>query len=172
MTGRGAEGTRLAGWTGGAALSLVLLLGLVARSAGHSGSGMQEAVPDDLREMHDLLNRHRESVGCPALGWHRPSARVAESHSRDMVDRDYFDHVSPDGVDPGERLLEGGVTWSGAVAENIARTPAGALSAGELWLDSAPHRANIERCEFTHHGVGGFGDRWTQVLVQDPRPAS
>jgi uncharacterized protein YkwD len=126
--------------------------------------------PAELAALHALLNRHRTTAGCPPLAWHEPTARVAEAHSKDMALTDYFDHVSPDGLDPGQRLLAGGVTWHGLVAENLAWTPAGAMSAGEMWLDSPPHRANIERCEFTHHGIGAYGDRWTQVLVQNPKP--
>ena len=127
------------------------------------------APPADLQLLHLEVNRHRASVGCTKLEWHGAAARVAEGHSRDMAARDYFDHVSPEGTDPGRRLLSAGVSWS-AVAENIALTPAGPESALELWLDSPPHRENIERCEFTHHGVGAHGDRWTQILVQQPRP--
>ena len=96
--------------------------------------------------LHELLNVYRTSVGCTSLRWHEPAARVAEAHSRDMESRDYLDHVSPEGTDPGRRLLAGGVTWHGLVAENI------------------------ERCDFTHHGIGRHADRWTQVLIQNPGP--
>jgi uncharacterized protein YkwD len=124
----------------------------------------------DLAQAHQLINRHRASVGCDTLAWHEPAAEVAGTHSRDMSDRGFFDHVNPDGIGPGGRLLAAGVTWTGYAAENIAQTPAGATSAGEMWLDSASHRENIERCEFTHHGIGGYDDLWTEVLIQDPHP--
>lgn len=125
----------------------------------------------ELLEAHAMLNRHRDRVGCTPLQWHAPTARVAEEHSRDMATREYFDHISPDGSDPARRLLAGGVTWHGYSGENIARTPAGPRSAAELWLDSPPHRENVERCEFTHHGIGGYDGRWTQILIQEPGTA-
>lgn len=138
-------------------------------AAGVTPAPAQDAPPsEELGEIHRLINQHRTAAGCAALSWHRPAARVAETHSRDMALKDYIDHVAPDGTDPGERLLAAGITWHGLIAENIAQTPAGAASAVELWLGSPPHRENIERCEFTHHGVGVFRDLWTEVLVQDP----
>jgi len=126
------------------------------------------AVEEALSEIHTLVNRHRLAIGCDSLAWYEPAARVAEAHSRDMAERDYFDHVTPEGLDLARRLLAGGVAWSGSTAENLAYTPAGAPSAFDLWMDSSPHRANIERCDFTHHGVGLYRYRWTQVLVEGP----
>jgi uncharacterized protein YkwD len=125
-------------------------------------------VAESVAELHRLINRQRMAAGCDPVGWHEPTARVAEAHSRDMAERDYFDHVSPDGTDLTVRLLAGGVTWHGRVAENIALTTAGAPSAIELWMDSPPHRANIRECSFTHQGIGLYLYRWTQVLVERP----
>ncbi len=124
----------------------------------------------EVRELHGLVNAHRRGAGCTALGWHEPTARVARGHSEDMADQRYLHHVSPSGETLIKRLLRGGVTWRGSVGENLAATPAGAGSALELWLDSPPHRRNLENCAFTHHGVGRVGDVWTQVLVSNPRP--
>jgi uncharacterized protein YkwD len=115
-----------------------------------------------------MVNRHRESAGCHPLAWHEGTANVAEAHSEDMYRQDYFDHRAPDGTDVFRRLLEGGVTWHGSIAENIALTVRGPGTVLELWLDSPPHRRNVEDCAFTHHGLGLFRDRWTQVLIENP----
>lgn len=135
---------------------------------GRAQSGTEFATEASLRELHERVNEFRIIAGCPPLEWHEPTARVAGAHSEDMARRDYFDHVSPEGVDLVDRLLAGGVTWRGSVAENIALTVRGADVVIELWVDSPPHRANLEECTFTHHGLGLFRDRWTQVLVEDP----
>ena len=121
-----------------------------------------------LRELHSMVNLHRESRGCEPLAWHEGTARVAEAHSEDMYRLDYFDHLAPDGTDVSRRLLEGGVTWHGAIAENIALTVRGPGIVIDLWVDSPPHRQNLEDCAFTHHGIGLSRDRWTQVLIEDP----
>jgi uncharacterized protein YkwD len=148
-------------------LALALVACLAAPATAQSASMPSDAL---IRELHDLVNTHRERVGCQPLGWHGPSARVADAHSEDMARRRYFDHVSPEGKEFTKRLLAGGVTWHGPVSENLAQTPAGAASVMELWLDSPGHRRNIENCAFTHQGLGVYRDMWTQLLVTEPRP--
>jgi uncharacterized protein YkwD len=122
-----------------------------------------------LSDLHELVHEHRQAAGCEALKWHEPTARVAEAHSKDMATRDFFDHLSPEGTDLSRRLLAGGVTWLGSIGENIALTVQGPGIVIDLWMDSPPHRANLENCIFTHHGLGVFRDRWTQVLIERPR---
>jgi uncharacterized protein YkwD len=97
----------------------------------------------------------------------RCSARL---HSLDMYERDYFDHDTPDGVDPLERMVEAGFVGSGG-GENIAlgqSTPEEVMAA---WMDSDGHCANIMRASFDTIGIGyhpGAGQRglgsnyWTQ----------
>lgn len=158
---------RLPGVTRGGVL--VTLLGVwLSPAAGLAQSTPGSNLERTLAELHQLINEHRAEVGCPPLLWHEPTARVAEAHSIDMARRDYFDHVTPEGTDLSRRLLAGDVAWRGSIAENLALTVRGPDVVLELWLGSPPHRANIEECAFTHHGIGLFEDRWTEVLVEDP----
>jgi len=131
-------------------------------------SNTEPEVAKALAELHELVNERRIAAGCPPLRWHEATAAVAEAHSADMARRDYFDHLTPEGTDLVERLLAGGVTWRGAIAENLALTVRGPETVIELWMDSPPHRENLLDCSFTHHGLGLFRDRWTQVLVEHP----
>jgi uncharacterized protein YkwD len=85
-----------------------------------------------------------------------------------MQERGFFSHTNPDGESPWDRLAEGGVTWNGPAGENIAMTGGGAESALSLWLNSPGHRANIENCAFSHHGVGLHGSYWTHVFITNP----
>jgi uncharacterized protein YkwD len=121
-----------------------------------------------LSDLHQLVNQRRRATGCEALEWHEATARVAEAHSADMSRRGYFDHFTPEGTDLHGRMLAEGVSWQGSIAENIALTVRGPDIVIELWMDSPPHRANLLDCSFTHHGLGLFRDRWTQVLVERP----
>ena len=110
-----------------------------------------------------LVNEHRASVGCDALSWNADVAAVAQAHSEDMVARDYFAHTNPDGASPFDRMSNAGVTYSRG-AENIAYgygTPQAVLQA---WLDSPGHRANIENCALTEHGVGLVQTHWTHLF--------
>jgi uncharacterized protein YkwD len=84
-----------------------------------------------------------------------------------MAARDYFDHTSPDGKDPGDRITAAGYQWT-TYGENIARgqqTPAAVM---DSWMNSPGHRANILNCSFKEIGLGvhegSGGPWWTQVF--------
>ncbi|MGE3107284.1 MAG: CAP domain-containing protein [Phycisphaerales bacterium] len=66
---------------------------------------------------------------------------AARAHSLDMAERDFFDHINPDGHDPTWRAQNAGYT--GVAGENIA---AGYDSIDEVhaaWLESLGHRKNV-----------------------------
>ena len=153
--------------------SLVATLSIVGALQGCSGDGPSgpsdpEGPIGDVETFVTQMNAHRVSEGCEALQWHPATADVARLHSQDMQDRGFFSHTNPDGDSPWDRLAEGGVTWNGPAGENIAQTPGGPESALQMWLNSAGHRANIENCAFSHHGVGLVGTYWTHVFITNP----
>src|SRR5262249_41366472 len=45
---------------------------------------------------------------------------AARAHAQDMNDRGYFDHVTPDGVDPGQRISNAGVNWAAWGESSVA----------------------------------------------------
>lgn len=144
------------------ALALMAGLVLTAGSAAYAQSG-------EVRRLHDLVNLHRDSIGCQRLLWHPGAAVVAINRSRDMARRDYFDHTDPDGRTFVDELDAAGVSAWGTVAENIALTQAGAESAMELWVESPPHRRNLDYCAFTHQAIGESSGYWTQILLAQPK---
>jgi uncharacterized protein YkwD len=138
-------------------------------AVGGSTSAPSTMSPTDAaRRVAELVNQHRVSIGCPALAWDNGAARAAQAHSDDMAARSYFSHTSPEGRSPFDRLDAAGLRWSSA-AENIAQDPRGPDAVVRGWLASPGHRANIENCRLTRHGVGVRGDRWTH-LFYTPRP--
>jgi uncharacterized protein YkwD len=112
-----------------------------------------------------LLNDHRTSLGCPALSWNDEVAAVAQAHSEDMVARDFFSHTNPDGDSPFDRLHAAGISYT-AAAENIAYGYPSAEAVLEAWLGSPGHRANIENCSLSEHGVGLDGTHWTHLFIR------
>jgi uncharacterized protein YkwD len=143
------------------------LLALLA-CAGDSPTGPGSGADPEVEWFVSLMNAHRIEVGCPALQWNSAVATVAQAHSEDMVARSFFDHTNPDGKSPFDRLSDAGVSYSSA-AENIAwgYPTAEAVLAG--WLGSPGHKANIENCALTEHGVGLEGTRWTHLFIRPPR---
>ena len=113
-----------------------------------------------------LVNTARAAAGCGPVSAESRLATAAARHSADMVNRDFFDHVTPDGVTVGTRVTSAGYEWS-AVGENIAfgqRTPPEVMDA---WMNSAGHRANILNCRYRHLGVGIAYDGRTPYWTQD-----
>lgn len=102
--------------------------------------------------MLDLVNAERTSRGLKPLQPDATIREVARRHSRDMFERGYFAHVSPDGSTPFERMREGGVRFR-AAGENLALAPTVDVAHNGL-MNSQGHRENILNPTFGRVGIG------------------
>jgi uncharacterized protein YkwD len=107
-----------------------------------------------------LVNRERTSRGLKRLRSSSKLAQAAAGHSRDMVRRGYFDHVSPGGSTMQDRIKPTGWFSGGRsyfFAENLA-WGSGELASPqhivESWMNSAGHRRNILTRRYDELGVG------------------
>jgi uncharacterized protein YkwD len=105
-----------------------------------------------------LINRERAQRGLPPLQRRAQLDLASQRHSEDMVARHFFEHSTPDGVDPQQRMLAAGYPSNNAfTGENIAWATGPSASPAEivsLWMHSPPHREDILRREFTEIGIG------------------
>ena len=105
-----------------------------------------------------LLNGERARHGLPVLQRRAQLDVASQRHSEDMVARRFFEHDTPDGADPQQRMLAAGYPSDNAITgENIAWAAGRRASPGQvvdLWMNSPPHRENILRGEFTEVGLG------------------
>jgi uncharacterized protein YkwD len=117
------------------------------------------------------INVERQTQGLAPLVHDEQLAAIAQAHAQDMVARDYFDHVTPEGKTLRDRLREHGLelNW---VGENIQRNtePANKTvqTAIDWFMDSKPHRNNILHLHYNCFGVGvaeGPPGWYTFVLV-------
>ena len=121
-------------------------------------------------EVVRLINIERANLGLPALIKHWELSRVARYKSQDMIDKNYFSHISPTYGSPFTMMQSFGLRFS-AAAENIAygqRTPREVVNA---WMGSPGHRANILSRAYTHTGVGAAKKSngtlyWTQMFMK------
>lgn len=111
-----------------------------------------------------LSNCERRARDLPPLKCDLRATWISREHSKDMRDRGYFSHRSPEGKGPGERLADRGVEWSTS-AENIALAPTMA-HAHEGWMESEGHRQNILRREVTHMGIGVIETEYGYMMTQ------
>jgi uncharacterized protein YkwD len=114
-----------------------------------------------------LTNQQRAQHGCSALRLDTHLRAAARAHSQDMHARGYFDHNSPDGKTPWDRIKASGYVGAGrGFAENIAMGYATAQAVVNGWMNSPGHRANILNCSLKAVGIGvaygSGGPWWTQ----------
>jgi uncharacterized protein YkwD len=108
-----------------------------------------------------LTNTQRAQHGCSALRIEVHLRSAARAHSKDMHVRHYFEHDSPDGKTPWDRIKAAGYSQPGA--ENIAMGYATAQAVVDGWMKSPGHRANILNCSLKAVGIGveyGQGGPW------------
>jgi len=150
---------------------LILLSGVLGCSAGGTGTPLQDFPSEAQVEAasFDLVNQDRRNQGLPELVLDEQISTIARNHSKDMRDRGYFDHTSPDGQTIGQRLKSGGVSFRYA-GENIELTknyPNPAEKANTDFLSDPTHRGIMLNTQFKRVGVGVARSGNTYWLTQD-----
>lgn len=103
-------------------------------------------------DMFAKINQERKKLAIPELVLLAPLSGVARSHAKDMWERKYFAHVSPEGKNVGDRLQASKVSYSYA-GENLALAPT-TVTAHNGLMNSKGHRENILDSRFKKVGVG------------------
>ncbi len=149
-----------------AALASAAFAGPAAGEAAAASCSQTNARPGDASERElarstvCLLNKQRRERGVRRLHLNLRLSAAATNHSRDMVRRHYFDHVSTSGRDVVDRLtrtgyLGGGGAWT--VGENLAWGAGSRSTPREIvasWMESPGHKANILNGRFREIGIG------------------
>lgn len=142
-------------------VTISLSLSLAAVSA--AGSDDAPEGLDELRQASlERVNEARDEAGLDPLALDAILNEAAQAHAQDMLDRDFYDHVTPDGLGPRDRYLAAGGATGDMVVENIARcedcpVPAGLEDVEWMhkgWMDSPGHRENILGRGLSHYGFG------------------
>lgn len=128
---------------------------------------------DDEQRFVDLLNRERVQRGLRQLTIDTNLIQIARGHSKEMADKNYFDHVSPS---PGMRTaldrylitLKHRPTWA-LVGENLFYCSIVDVNRGHTcFMESRSHRENILNPKFDRIGVGVYksesGEFWVTEM--------
>jgi len=127
-------------------------------------------------QIHKEINEQRKLNNLQILSYDSNLTNIARNHSRDMIQRNYFEHISPDGLNAIDRGNNAGYTCeknlglvtSKGIAENLALTPIGKSKfCGEVfttnqianctvygWMNSQLHRKNILTDIYDKEGIG------------------
>lgn len=118
-----------------------------------------------------FVNLEREKAGLKPYKWNEWVRNVAYNHSKDMAERDYYAHESPEGKDHYDRLKESGLYFvvSGEVLYYIEGFDPDynetriARKAVDGWLKSPGHRSIVLDVDnlYSDAGVGVYckGDK-------------
>ncbi len=110
--------------------------------------------PSLEEQMLVLVNQERAAAGLAPLVMDERLRAVARDHARDMFQRGYFSHYTPERASPFDRLRVAGIGFL-AAGENLALAPG--LDVAHRGLMSSPgHRANILSPSFRRVGIGAM----------------
>lgn len=125
---------------------------------------------NDLREeIVRMVNASRATTNLPALITDPALDRAAALKAADMLQRQYFEHASPEGKMPWEWINTRTYRFQ-AMGENLAMDFATGESAHLALMRSNTHRKNILDARYQHVGIGVatglFQGRETNILVE------
>lgn len=112
-----------------------------------------------------LTNRHRMELGLRPLTTTDKMQMAANQRAYELTEAYNADHTRPDGSKCYTALDDYGISGYTVAAENIAYNFTSAASVVDAWLNSDGHRANIERGDLTHLGVGEDSRYWSQDFI-------
>jgi uncharacterized protein YkwD len=132
--------------------------------------------PDRIAEIEwhvvFLTNQQRIWRKLPPLEPSAALADIARGHSRDMLKRGFFDHRTPEGLGPEDRIARQGLRFT-TISENIYSVEDGTTDAAELasnmvtaWMNTKVHRRNILDPGIHSLGVGVAATRRLVLATQ------
>ena len=128
-----------------------MLTALLLAGALQPASGTLARESRAASALYASLNRERRAAGLPALQIDPALNEAAFDHVVDMARHGYFDHDSPGGITPWERMRSHNCAFSYA-GENLALAGS-AVQADRALFKSTPHRHNTLSPNFTRVGI-------------------
>src|SRR6266545_2584415 len=145
--------------------------GVWLKAPPHRNAFARDVLPaTNERRAHGAVCGSSSRSPVSPLAWNDDLAEAASLHAKDMAERNYFDHVSPTGETPSDRIHAAG--FSGImVGENIASGQTSVDEVMNAWMKSPGHCENIMKPEYKYLGVGYYfsqtsvyGHYWVQCF--------
>jgi uncharacterized protein YkwD len=126
-----------------------------AKDAAFGGPTHRSAI--SVEALVEAMNAQRAAYGMRPLRLNEQLSLAAGDRVNDMFAKHYFNHVSPDGVDPFTWADKRGYDYA-AIGENLAVGYRTAEDVVDGWMHSPGHRANILKGDFDEIGIASeFG---------------
>ena len=128
------------------------------------------AVDLNLNKIVELTNVERARAGLKPLALSTKLISSAENKTTDMLSRQYFEHIGPDGKSASSWIEAENYAYV-TIGENLAMGDfSNESDLVQAWMNSPGHRANILNKHFTEIGVGvlkgSFEGRQIWISVQ------
>jgi uncharacterized protein YkwD len=107
----------------------------------------------------DSTNQQRTANSEQPLKLNDELSAAAQTKANDMVNRDYWSHVTPDGKAPWTFIQAAGYSYQKA-GENLAYGFITSADAVNGWMNSPTHRENILDKDYTEVGFGFANSRY------------
>lgn len=113
-------------------------------------------------------NDKRAEINAPQLTINDRLSQAAKLKANDMIQNQYWDHVSPTGVEPWQWVEESGYAYQEA-GENLAKNFSTASGTVAGWLASEDHKNNMLKAAYTDVGfavtTGELEGKPTTIVV-------
>lgn len=147
---------------------LVLIAALFGYNLMSTGDVLGKETNIEPVQLLTKTNEARQRIGEQPLEFNDKLAKAAFLKGQDMLARDYWAHVAPDGTQPWKWLGDVGYSYATA-GENLARNYSSSNSVMAAWLASSQHKANILKKEYQDVGFavvdGDLGGKPTTLVV-------
>lgn len=127
-----------------------LILNFVLQSEPNILGYASSIVPSEVVR---LTNIKRAESGVSPLSLNQTLSNAAYTKGKDMIDRDYWAHVAPDGTQPWKFFKDFGYSYRYA-GENLARDFSSAEDVVNAWMNSPTHKENMLNPKYKEIGIG------------------
>lgn len=141
---------------------------LVSSTSSYTLAAQSNNIAHVEDQVFHQINEQRQSHGLAPLQLNRQLSLVARSHSQQMANRNFYNHIDHQGHNHRDRVEASGLR-AYLIGENLmkcicASDPAGLLV--QSWMDSHAHRKNILLTEMKETGVGIWRRGETYYVTQ------
>lgn len=120
-------------------------------------------------EVIRLTNAERSKLGLNELDHNSALAEAAALKGADMLENNYWAHISPDGTEPWDFFRSAGYEYRYA-GENLARDFSSPVDAVSAWMASPSHKENMLSDKYNEIGIavveGDMNGEDTTIIVQ------
>lgn len=100
----------------------------------------------------EAMNRERVAAGLAPLRLNAALSAAADDRMHDMFTKHYFEHISPDGIDPFTWAERRGYNYR-EIGENLAVGYRRASDVVDGWMHSEGHRENVLGRDYEEIGI-------------------